>query len=94
MNKNNIENCAISGIKLDLSDVATVSRSALRYGGTKVVTLRHTYPENGDGRIWDGVNAALHHGAKEIFAADVRVERVEVWSRGGGWQVSEIERED
>ncbi len=93
MRKRTIENCAVSGIPLDLLDVAAVTRKAARR--TKLVTLRHSWPENAtDGRVWDGINGAISSGARALLAADQRLDSVQVWSHRSQFIVREIERAD
>jgi hypothetical protein len=73
--KADIERAAESGLPVEFSDVARVSRTQ------RVVTLRHVWPEHGDDRIWSGVRCAFGRGAQKI--ADRTGKSVEVYSVHG-----------
>lgn len=93
MKKRWIEDSAISGVKLDLQDVASIDRCLSRR--VKTVKLRHSWPENAtDGRVWDGISAALKRGARELMLADSRINVVQVWSHNAGWLVRDFSRDD
>ena len=73
MRKARIMDRALHGLPLDGSDVARVSRSR-RY-----VTYRHSWPDDVDGRVWDGVSRAGMRLAQRV--ADQTGSVVEVYSR-------------
>jgi hypothetical protein len=73
--KDRIEDRAIAGLPIDPHAVAAVSRDR------RVITLRHAWPENVDGRVWDGVRRAYQRLAREIANSTGR--GVEVYAKQG-----------
>lgn len=59
MTKAQLENAAVSGLKLSGTAVARVTRS-----GT--VVLRHVWPDDCDARVWDGIKSAAMRLAREV----------------------------
>lgn len=82
MNKTDIRNAAISGIPLNGSDVATISRNR------RTMTLRHVWSEDTDGRVIDGVSRAWRREARRV--ANTTGKPVEVYSKEGS-MLDEIE---
>lgn len=93
MKKRWIEDAAISGLKLNLRDVARVTPKIKR--GVKFVTIRHSWPETRhDARVWCGISTALRRGARELMESDARIDTVQVWSHNKGWIVRDFSRDD
>jgi hypothetical protein len=69
------------GGRVDGSDVARVSRDS------RVITLRHRWPEHVDGRVWDAVSRAFRALAQET--ADRTGHTVEVYDPRG-WMIAQI----
>lgn len=67
--KRDIENAAVSGLSVDGRDVARVSRDG------RTVTLRHSWPEGTDGRVWAGVIGAARRLARDVGATEVYAAR-------------------
>lgn len=75
MHKRTIINRGLSGLTLDVSDVARTSRNG------KVITLRHVWAEDTDARVWDAVHRAFMRGA--LMLAIRTGKAVEVYSAHG-----------
>jgi len=72
--KSQITSAAISGLSIDGGAVARITR-----GGS--VVLRHSWPDNCDARVWDGVSRAAMHLAQE--RADKTGRAVDVYHQDG-----------
>jgi hypothetical protein len=59
MLKRQIEAAGLSGLPLTFADVARISRVQ-----PTVIQLRHSWPENVDGRIWSAIRRTLDKGAQ------------------------------
>ena len=79
MTKSDIENAALAGLPLDGRDVARVRRSRNR--PCTVITYRHVWRDDTDGRVW----AALHRAVARLAQGIADAERVsvEVYSAHG-----------
>jgi hypothetical protein len=73
--KSEIESRGRSGSRIDGSDVATLSRDM------RVMTLKHVWSDNADGRVLDTVRRAFMREAHRI--ADMTGKSVEVYSKHG-----------
>lgn len=81
LSKKAIEDRAISGLRVNGEDVASVNR---KYGS---LTLRHVWPDNIDARVWDGVRKAYVRLARDL--ANLSSKRVDVYSKHGD-QIDQI----
>lgn len=82
MKSREIINCAISGVRLDLSDVARVSHDR------RLITLRRAWPEHCDSRVWDAIRNAYVSGTQKI--ANDTLRQVTVYDPRG-WVLEVIE---
>jgi hypothetical protein len=80
--KQRIEDRAIAGLPVDPHAVASISRNR------RVVTLRHTWPETADARVWDGVRRAYRRLAKDLANSTGRL--IEIYSKQG-YQIDAID---
>lgn len=75
MTKARIIDRAINGLSLDGQDVCRVNR---RQG---YLTYRHVWPQNTDGRVWDGVRRAAWKLAQQM--ADEQGRAIEIYTSRG-----------
>jgi hypothetical protein len=78
-----IQDRAISGLTIQGSDVASVTK--LKGGAS--ITLRHVWPDSTDARVWDGVRRAYVRLARDL--ANAYGKPVDVYSKHGD-QIDQI----
>lgn len=81
MLKRTIIDRALYGLPLDGRDVARVSRCR------KYLTYRHTWADDTDGRVWDGVRFAARKLAQTV--ANQTGRSVAIYA-SGGWRLDEV----
>ena len=87
--KHDVEIALLSGVapmggRIDVSDVATVSRDR------RAITLRHAWPENVDARVWHNLMSLVRAEARRV--ADQTGRPVEVYAKQG-WVIDSVEPE-
>ena len=80
--RRDIENAGLSGLPVSFEQIARVSRNK------RVVTLRHAWADDVDGRIWSAVRRTFLRGAQKL--ANETRKSVEVYAKQG-WLIEAVE---